>query len=82
MRDARRISFSQATNEGSEATNEAGFPDESIRQELGRILASRTFKGAEAQKRFLQHVVEQTITGNSNEVKEYTVGVQVFRRGS
>lgn len=75
MTDARHTSFSEETNEG-------GFPDESIRQELGRILASNTFKGAEAQKRFLQHVVEQTLAGNSKEVKEYSVGVQVFRRGA
>jgi serine/threonine-protein kinase len=30
----------------------------------------------------LQYAVEHTVTGSSHEVKEYTLGVQVFRRGS
>jgi len=56
--------------------------DDSIRDELGRVLASHTFQGANAHKRFLQYAVEQAIAGNSHEVKEYTLGVHVFNRGA
>jgi TolB-like protein/Tfp pilus assembly protein PilF len=64
----------------------ASVPDESvsgdsIRQELARLLASQTFHAAKAQKRFLWFVVEQTLAGCAQELKEYTVGVQVFKRG-
>jgi TolB-like protein/predicted Zn-dependent protease len=64
----------------------ASVPDESvsgnlIRQELARLLASQTFHAAKGQKRFLWFVVEQTLAGRVQELKEYTVGVQVFKRG-
>jgi TolB-like protein/tetratricopeptide (TPR) repeat protein len=54
---------------------------ESIQAELERILSSRTFRAAEGQKRFLRFAVEHTIAGFPHEVKEYTVGVEVFGRG-
>ena len=64
----------------------ASVPDESvsgdlIRQELARLLASQTFHAAKGQKRFLWFVVEQTLAGCAQELKEYTVGVEVFKRG-
>ncbi len=64
----------------------ASVPDELvsgdlIRQELARLLASRTFHAAKGQKRFLWFVVEQTLADCAQELKEYTVGVEVFKRG-
>jgi len=55
---------------------------ESIQEELERILSSPTFQAAEGQKNFLRFVVEHTIAGRPHEVKEYTVGVEVFGRGA
>jgi TolB-like protein/Tfp pilus assembly protein PilF len=55
--------------------------DKLIREELTRLLSSRTFQAADAQRRFLRHVVEHTMAGRSHEVKEYTIGVEVFERG-
>ena len=52
-----------------------------IHEVLERVLSSRTFHAAEGQKKFLRYAVEQTIAGRSNEVKEYSVGVEVFERG-
>jgi hypothetical protein len=54
---------------------------ELVRQELARLLSSQTFQAAKGQKQFLWFVVEQTIAGCAHELKEYTVGVQVFKRG-
>jgi TolB-like protein/Tfp pilus assembly protein PilF len=56
--------------------------DDSIREELSRVLSSQTFQGAKAHKRFLQYIVERTVVGSAHEVKEYTLGVQVFQRGA
>src|SRR5665213_1940499 len=52
-----------------------------VRQELTRLLSSQTFQAAKAQKQFLGFVVERTIAGCAHELKEYTVGEQVFKRG-
>jgi TolB-like protein/Flp pilus assembly protein TadD len=53
-----------------------------IREELVRLLSSRTFQTAKGQKQFLRFVVEQTIAGCAHELKEYTIGVHVFKRGN
>ena len=52
-----------------------------IRQQLERILTSQTFRAAEGQKALLRYVVEQAVQGRSDEVKEYSVGVEAFGRG-
>ncbi|MDP9113933.1 MAG: tetratricopeptide repeat protein [Acidobacteriota bacterium] len=53
-----------------------------VRRELERLLASQTFHSAKGQKRFLWFVVERTLAGCAQELKESTLGVQVFQRGS
>lgn len=52
-----------------------------IREELNRILSSRTFRSAELEKTFLRYVVDQTLQGRGAEIKEYTVGAEAFGRG-
>ena len=51
-----------------------------VRLQLKCILASSTFKNSAQQGRFLQFIVEQTLCGNRAQVKEYVVGIEVFRR--
>ena len=58
------------------------LPDALIRAELERIVTSQIFRTSDAQRRFLQYIVEQSLIGNSNELKEYTLGVHVFNRGT
>jgi hypothetical protein len=55
---------------------------ESVRAALARLLGSRTFANAPVLRRFLQHVVERTAQERDNELKEYTLGVEVFDRGA
>ncbi len=55
--------------------------EEAIRLALEQILKSSTFKSAEAQKRFIAHVVALALAGRQNEIKEYSIGVEVFERG-
>ena len=49
-----------------------------IEQQLGRVLASKTFAPVDRLKRFLRFIVDETLAGRSTELKEYVIGVQVF----
>ena len=55
-------------------------PDE-IRQALERVLASKAFRTAESLSRILRFVVENTLEGRADRVKEYTIGAEVLERG-
>jgi predicted ATPase len=57
-------------------------PMAAARKQLDRILESATFCSAPGLSKFLRHLVEQAIDGNSAPLKEYSVGVEVFGRGS
>jgi serine/threonine-protein kinase len=52
-----------------------------VRGELERVLGSETFAQSEALKRFLRHVVEETLAGREGELKEQVLGADVFGRG-
>jgi TolB-like protein/Flp pilus assembly protein TadD len=52
-----------------------------VRDQLERILASRGFANAKSARRFLRYVVEETLAGRGDQIKEYSVGVSVFDRG-
>ena len=47
---------------------------------LDRVLASQTFANAGRLSRMLRYVVETTLAGRADEIKEYSVGVEVFDR--
>src|SRR5215475_10400224 len=46
--------------------------------QLNRILASRAFRQADRLKRFLTYIVEETIAGRGERLKEFAVGMEVF----
>src|SRR5215471_10298924 len=46
--------------------------------QLNRILASKAFRQADRLKRFLSFVVGETLSGRSDRLKEFAVGVEVF----
>jgi predicted ATPase len=52
-----------------------------VRTHLARILQSRAFDRAPMLSRLLQHIVEQTLHGADDSLKEYSLGVDVFDRG-
>ena len=57
-------------------------PDQfNINAQLDRILASSGFATAERASRFLRYVVERTIAGEGDQLKEYVIGRAVFDRG-
>ena len=57
-------------------------PADAVRAELDRILTSDGFTNAGRLSRLLRFVVERTIDGRADEIKEYVLGVEVFDRGA
>lgn len=57
-------------------------PAESVQAQLARILASSSFSRSERLSRFLRFVVEEKIAGRTRELKEYTIGTQVYDRSA
>jgi hypothetical protein len=51
-----------------------------IRSELERILASRRFRHATSQSRFLKYAVEETIAGNGHLIRENRIAHEGFGR--
>src|SRR5882672_8736581 len=52
--------------------------DDKTAAQLDRILASKVFRQADRLKRFLRFVVEETVAGRGDRLKEFVVGVEVF----
>ncbi len=51
-----------------------------VRRQLDRLLASSGFANAVRMSRFLKFVVEHTLAGEGERLKEYVIGVEVFDR--
>ena len=49
-----------------------------VREELNRVLASHEFRASKRSQDFLRFIVEQTLTGHTEMLKERTIGVEVF----
>lgn len=70
------------TNSESEGFPPALVPsDRDVAEALERILASEQFGGAARQQRLLRHLVSKHLSRTTRELKEYTLGVEVFDRG-
>ena len=55
-------------------------PTDAVARALETILASQPFHNAESQKAFLRYVVNETLAGRGEQLKEYTIGVEVFKK--
>jgi hypothetical protein len=67
------------------ATREAWHPQtkqdqEAILSELNEVLASPHFRNSKRYPTLLRHIVENTLAGNLERLKERTLGVEVFDR--
>jgi adenylate cyclase len=56
------------------------IPESDVRAELDRILASKGFATAGRLSKLLRYVVDKTLAGETEQLKEYSVGVEVFDR--
>ena len=53
---------------------------ERVRAQVGRILASAAFAGADRASNFLRFVVERKLEGRAGEIKEFVIAVEVLGR--
>lgn len=53
-----------------------------IREQLDRVLASPHFNHSKRYPAFLRYIVEETLGGRTDDVKERTIGIQVFHRSA
>ena len=61
----------------------AGLSDEektAIQEQLGRLLADSHFSQSRRFPSFLRYVVEKTLAGQDDALKERTLGVEIFGR--
>ena len=54
----------------------------SVRAQLSLMLGSQTFANAPSLTRLLNYIVEQTLAEHVDRLKEYSLGVDVFHRGT
>jgi TolB-like protein/tetratricopeptide (TPR) repeat protein len=66
---------------GGTTVSSSQYDAEAVRAELERVLSSHLFRNARGQSRFLKYVVEESLNGRATNLKEYTIGVEVFDRG-
>ncbi len=52
----------------------------SQREQVDRILHSAAFQGRDALKRLFSYLVDRTIDGSAGDLKEYTIGIEVFHK--
>jgi TolB-like protein len=55
-------------------------PEPDVRAELDRILASKGFSSAGRLSKLLRYAVDKTLAGETDQLKEYSVGIEVFDR--
>ncbi len=56
-------------------------PEAEVRQQLQRIVESEGFRRSARMERFLMVAAERTLMGHPEELKEYSIGRDVFNRG-
>src|SRR3974377_1399410 len=78
--EALAVGQSEATEPISSRPVQSATPPDAIRGQLERILNSKAFARSPRISRFLSFVVEQTLAGQENKLKEYLLGVEVFGR--
>jgi hypothetical protein len=55
---------------------------DAVREALARVLASSEFRTSKRSQEFLRYVVEHTLNGHSDLLKERTIGIEVFGRST
>ena len=61
--------------------DKSGVPSREVEAHLERVLASATFQGADRSRLLLRFIVEQTLLGRADRLKDYTLGAEALGRG-
>jgi hypothetical protein len=59
-----------------------GIPEALVRAALNQVLQSQGFRSSKRSQDFLRYVVDRTLEGNADTLKERTIGIDVFGRSS
>lgn len=70
--------YLRPTPDPEKSHSEPGISDASVREELDRVLASHEFQSSKLCQGFLRYVVENTLNGHHDTLKERTIGIEVF----
>src|ERR1700722_12677437 len=75
----------RSTGNKSEANGFAWIPvgcaeQEAIRRQLDKLVSNRLFGSSKRYPQFLRYVVEESLQGRAENLKERTLGIQVFAR--
>ena len=57
-------------------------PPGAVESALARLMASEALRNSPRLRQFLSYVVRQVLAGDEDGIKEYTIGVEVFQRGT
>ena len=71
-------SYSRQTSGPETSHSEPGISDACVREELDRVLASHEFQSSKLCQSFLRYVVENTLNGHHDTLKERMIGIEVF----
>ena len=56
----------------------SGAAQENVRQQLRRVLSSKSFRQVTRLQKFLGFIVEETLSGRGDKLKEFPIGVEAF----
>src|SRR6266571_9537 len=62
------------------AANRMTAAPEAIRAQMERLVAGESFRRSPRLSRFLRYVVQETLDGRADQVKEYRIALDVFDR--
>jgi hypothetical protein len=74
------MSQGQTPGKAPDGGNGARPTEEQVREEMTRVLASHEFRSSKRSQDFLRFVVENTLRGSADILKERTIGIEVFGR--
>ena len=75
------VGVNPADDESRSDPMPANPPAGAVEAALERVLSSAAFGRSPGLRRFLEFVVRQSVAGEDDRIKEYTIGVEVFARG-
>ncbi len=69
-----------SVSRGSDSGHSASAAE--VRDELQRVLNSQEFRSSRRSQEFLKYVVENTLAGKADSLKERTIGIEVYGRSA
>ena len=72
----------QGQSPGISSAHGPPWSEEAVRDALNRILSSHEFRTSKRSQDFLRYIVEHTLNGQAEFLKERTIGIEVFGRSS